>query len=350
MNNSLSIDDNPEVGMNKRVIRKLGLCSLYLSLVVILLLSVGKSGLALDKSTLRGKPFTDPSQVMEVNPDDALKSISRGSDGKDVDLVVDLNQQLFPFLGPVIEEYARQNALKITISEGTCGKSAGKISKKEVDIGGFCCPPAVMDRLPGIKYHTLGISPLAFLVSAKNPVENLSLDQLRKVFQGEILNWSEIGGQDKPIKVIGSLHCAKRPGHWRLLLDNEDLFGPRFTNVGEMADNIAMVVKDVGVISYETLNVARRFQDKSKWKGLHVNGHDPDDLTALLKGYYSIYRVFNVTTWSGKNVENPQAILLVRHLMEYVAKTGKDAGLISAAKLKEAGWKFKDDELIGEPY
>jgi phosphate transport system substrate-binding protein len=42
---------------------------------------------------------------------------------------------------------------------------------------------------------------LAVVTNAKNPVNQLTLDQLAKVFRGEIANWSLVGGPNEPIKV-----------------------------------------------------------------------------------------------------------------------------------------------------
>jgi len=43
--------------------------------------------------------------------------------------------------------------------------------------------------------------PLAIVVNAKNPVKNLTIDQVRSIFSGEISNWSMVGGTNAPIKV-----------------------------------------------------------------------------------------------------------------------------------------------------
>jgi len=40
------------------------------------------------------------------------------------------------------------------------------------------------------------------IVNPKNPVENLSLEQLRKIFSGIIRNWKEVGGNDRPIHLL----------------------------------------------------------------------------------------------------------------------------------------------------
>ena len=58
-----------------------------------------------------------------------------------MDMVVSLDQQMYPAIKPIIDDYAKKNAIKILVKDGTCGISAGMLAKKSVDVGGFCCPP-----------------------------------------------------------------------------------------------------------------------------------------------------------------------------------------------------------------
>ncbi len=46
-----------------------------------------------------------------------------------------------------------------------------------------------------------GKTALAVVANAKNPVNELSMEQLRKIFAGEITNWKDVGGLDEPIRV-----------------------------------------------------------------------------------------------------------------------------------------------------
>ena len=53
----------------------------------------------------------------------------------------------------------------------------------------------------GVELETapLAIDALVFIVNPKNPVKNLTADQVRKVYTGEITNWKEVGGVDHAI-------------------------------------------------------------------------------------------------------------------------------------------------------
>ena len=49
----------------------------------------------------------------------------------------------------------------------------------------------------------MAIDGIAVVAHPDNPVGGVSLEQLRKIFSGAIANWKEVGGEDKPIVVIG---------------------------------------------------------------------------------------------------------------------------------------------------
>jgi hypothetical protein len=305
---------------------------------------------------LNGPAFTtDPSKIIEM-PDEWVNQPVRHdpSIGK-FDLVVTLDQHLFTPLRPFINKYARMNRLRIFVNEGTCGISAGMLARKEVDIGGFCCAPGETDRLPGLRFHTIGIDAIALLVHPENPIDNLTLEQARRIFMGEIRRWSEFEsttgekGPDIPVQPIGRLHCKLRPGHWRLLLDNEDLFSPSLLEVGAIPDMISQVASNPSAIGYEVVWNTARYREQGKVKILRINGISPLDQDALIRGRYPLYRVYNLTTWHGEGLTNPKAEKLIQYLLKAIKGLPEEHNIIPASRLKEAGWRFKGDELVGEP-
>jgi ABC-type phosphate transport system substrate-binding protein len=47
--------------------------------------------------------------------------------------------------------------------------------------------------------HPVGLDALVFITNTDNPVDSLTIDQIRGIFSGEITNWKEVGGLDAPI-------------------------------------------------------------------------------------------------------------------------------------------------------
>lgn len=108
--------------------------------------------------------FSDPAIITAVPGGWSEKPIKHLAKYQDVDLVVSLGQQSHPLFRDLIPQYAKQNNLKIAFEQGTCGITSGRLLKKRVDVGAYCCPPGKNDRLPGLKFYSLGISPIALVV------------------------------------------------------------------------------------------------------------------------------------------------------------------------------------------
>jgi ABC-type phosphate transport system substrate-binding protein len=274
----------------------------------------------------------------------------------DTDLAITLDQHLYPALLPLIREFARERELRVAVQEGTCGISAGALADKEVDIGGFCCPTGEPDRLPGLRYHTLGIASLALLVNPKNPVEDVDTETARRVFNGDVADWQDVAAEKDrqklpaiaPIQAVARLHCKNRPGHWRLILDNEDEFSPTLLEVSTIQDMIQRVARLEDAVGYETLWMIERY-GKGTVKWLSVNGISPTDDAALIANKYPFYRTYNISSWSAPHLAKPEADALVAYLIREFHRVDPRYGFVPAAKLREAGWRFHNDELIGEP-
>jgi ABC-type phosphate transport system substrate-binding protein len=298
----------------------------------------------------RAPEFSDPKVLAPVPGEWSSQPVKHLAKYGDADLVIALGQQSHPLFRELILEYAKANRLNIVVEQGTCGITSGRLLKKKVDIGAFCCPPGKNDRLPGLKFYSLGIAPIALIVHPDNPLQNVSSQQARDIFAGEISRWSEIAsGDDQLINPVGRLHCKTRPGHWRSLLKSGDEFSPRLVEVGVIPDMISQVSRNVSTIGWETPLMVDFHQKKGNVKILTIDGHSPTDIDYVLTGQYPLYRSYSLTAWSEKNSTNKQAVKLIRYLQQHVEKIHQQIGFIPASRLKQAGWRFIDDELVGEP-
>jgi phosphate transport system substrate-binding protein len=297
-----------------------------------------------------GLAFSDPAIGVPM-PDSWLEEpIDRGM----ADLNVMLDQQMYRVLKPAIEQYAKKNNLNIALSDGTCGHSAGALLKKKADMGAFCCPPRNSDRLPGLKFYTLGITPIAILVHPDNPVEDLSEHQVRDLFSGAINRWSQLKGADgqpgpnKPIQPVARLHCKPRPGHWRLILDNEDLFSTDLREVGTIPDMVSSIASNVRTIGHVSAWLAtEHYQKEGLVKALTIGGNSVSDPNALVEGRYPFYKTFAITTWEGESVKNPKADALAAFILAEAVQLDPKYLLINHLQLRRAGWRFEGDELVG---
>lgn len=304
----------------------------------------------------RGETFSDPAQEMPMYDEWVRQPIEYGREGQGADLFIVMEQAIYDPLLPIIQRFGKENNLNIVVKEGTCGLAAGMLANKTVDMGGFCCPVGKDDRLPGLKFHTMGIVAKAFLVHPDNPVDNISSAQLRAIYRGKILRWSELKtptgkpGPDWRIKTVMRLHCPKRPGHWRQMLDRDADFSPLGSKVGSIPDMIAQVAVSKDAIGWEVMTMVERNKNMGKVKPVKIDGFLPMDSAALVSLKYPFYRTYNFSTWEGKGVENKHAQKLVDYMVKEFEKLDADRfGFVSVSRLKKAGWKFKGNELVGEP-
>lgn len=320
--------------------------------VAILLAGVFSLAHAQDRTTTdTGTPFSHGEASLDMPADWQGQTISYPNHLADADLVVSFGQQTFPALKKEVEKYAKARNMNIVVQSGTCGISAGKLLRKKVDSGAFCCPPGKNDRLPGLEFHTIAISPIAIIVNKQNPLNAISTVDAREVFKGRIANWSQLTGNtwQHDILTVGRLHCKIRPGHWTLLLKNQELFSPRLTEVGVIPDLIAKVGQEPYAVSLETPYMVHMYDRSNTVKALKVDGHAVTETDYIASGHYPFYRTYSLTTWSNGGDKREKTIALIRHLRNYIEKNYTDFNFVPISRLRAAGWKFAGDELMAEP-
>lgn len=299
-----------------------------------------------------GPAFSDPAAITAMPRDWRGRGLNRVPADADISIVLD--QQIYPALVPFIEEFAKSNRLRIAVQNGTCGTALGGLSRKDLDIGGYCCPPETADRLPGLKFHTIGITAIALIVHPDNPIDNLTRDEAEQIFSGGIRLWGQVKSPQKRGTPAGSvfvttrLHCKTRPGHWRLLLDDANQFSREIQDVGSIPDMIRTVSLDREAIGYETNWHVVLHAPTAPVRAIAIDGVDSRDDEALATLRYPLYEVMNLTTWEGP-AANPAADRLVAFLLSKAGDVGKVYGLVPVDRLRSAGWKFSGNELVGEP-
>ena len=306
-----------------------------------------------------GPAFSKPDLLAPVPAGWETLPVQHRQGEEAADLVIGLGQQSWPILHDFIARYAREKSLRILVKPGTCGITAGRLLKKRVDIGAFCCPPGRNDRLPGLEFHSLGISPIALIVHPDNPLREVTLKQARALFAGQLDRWTELDtataraadrpALDRMVQPVGRLHCKIRPGHWRLLLNDGDAFSPRLFEVGVIPDMISQVAQHRGAIGWETPYMLQYHAARGRVRTLRIDGHAPEDTGALLRGDYPLYRTYHLTTWRGDHRGARLARELVRALRGEIEKRHRELVFVPPSQLRRAGWRFRGEELVGPP-
>lgn len=305
-------------------------------------------------NTGEGPAFIDAGENSAlVSPDWVKKAVVYPPEVGKADLVLSLDQHLYPAISPMIAQFARSKGLNIDVREGTCGTSAGVLANKAADIAGFCCPPAATDRLPGLLFHTIGVVANVLITHPNNPINTVSMTEARAIFSGEKSRWETLSDPAaasfaQPIHPITRLHCKLRPGHWRSLLDSEDHFSPKSHNVGSIADMLSRVAGDPNAVGWVAHWLLEDPKNGSRVKVINIHGVSPNDPEALASGRYRFYKTLNMTTWAGA-AANPIAEELVRYVLDHLKDIPASSHIVGADRLRAAGWKFQQQEVVGEP-
>ena len=99
--------------------------------------------------------------------------------------------------------------------------------------------------------HLLGYGGIVIITNQQNPINELSIDQVRKIFTGEIVNWKDISGKDQAITVFKS--GEKHPGTL-LFVENDILGGVPITKSAITLPDFPGIIKKIaetaGSIAY----------------------------------------------------------------------------------------------------
>jgi phosphate transport system substrate-binding protein len=179
------------------------------------------------------------------------------------------------------------------------GCNAGIKAAKQSTIGhetfGFVCCPLSDEE---IEKHQLIVYPLAkepvlILTHKSNPVDDLSVDQVKGIFRGDILNWKEVGGNDEPIVLVTRLHCKKRPGHWKTILPSDKEFRQERLNVKSASAMVQRINDFKSAIGHT--GSTWKFKHDDQVKAVKVGGVAPT-AENLKNGSYPFYRQMSAIT------------------------------------------------------
>ena len=118
---------------------------------------------------------------------------------------------LYPVYSAFAQAVYPKKTYSLYNSEVACSntiRAYEKLIDKEVDII-FVAPPSkeqlnkAEEAGVNFRYTPVGKEAFVFFVNARNPVDNLTIEQLQGVYSGEITNWKELGGKEEAIRPSG---------------------------------------------------------------------------------------------------------------------------------------------------
>lgn len=136
---------------------------------------------------------------------------------------------------------------------------------------------------------------LAIAVGVNNPYKGeLTMEQLKGIFQGKITNWSQVGGPNLPIKVINRSPDSGTYTFFQEVVLLEESFAPDSTNFTTIKkDETTSLLRSLGDngITYSTVS---QLENQKTVRIVSVNGISPTDQTAIKNSTYPISRVVSL--------------------------------------------------------
>ena len=153
------------------------------------------------------------------------------------------------------------------------------------------------EKEAGLTETVLAYDGIAMIVNPANPVEDLSLEQIADIYTGKITNWSEVGGNDSQIVLIGREAGSGTRGGFEEIVDVVDACQYR-QELSSTGDVITTVAQNPDAIGYASLAAV-----KDTVKALKVAGVTPTEAT-VKDGTYTIQRPFVLATKTGEKLND----------------------------------------------
>lgn len=202
----------------------------------------------------------------------------------------------------------------VTVTVEYTGSSAGleSLSSGSVDIGNASRGLKDEEKENDAVENIVAIDGIAVITEKDNTVDDISSEDLAKVYSGEITNWSELGGKDEAIVVIGREAGSGTRDAFEELLEVKDNcdYAQELDSTGGV---LAKVSSTPGAIGYVSLDVV----DDSVI-GMKIDGVEPTE-EEILAGNYVLQRPFVMATKGDISQQNE----LVQAWFDYI---NSDAG------------------------
>lgn len=198
----------------------------------------------------------------------------------------------------------------VTVTTEYTGSGAGleSLAAGSIDIGNSSRHLKEEELATGAVENVVAIDGIAVITNTSNTVTNLTSDDLAKIYKGEITNWSELGGADEAIVVIGREAGSGTRAAFEELLEVEDAcqYAQELDSTGAV---LAKVASTSGTIGYVSLDVV-----DDTVIGMSLNGVEPTEEN-ILAGDYLLSRPFVMATMGEISEQNE----LVQAWFDYIA-------------------------------
>ena len=231
-------------------------------------------------------------------------------------------------IGALSEQFMADNS-GVTVTYDPTGSGAGieAASNGSADIGLASRALKDEEKAGGLTETVVALDGIAVIVNADSKVADLTVEQIGKIFTGEITDWSEVGGDAGTISCIGREAGSGTRDGFESITGTKDAckLDQELTSTGGVIEAVA---GNPNAIGYASLSAV---EGKNTVKAVTVGGVACTEET-VLNGSYAIQRPFVLVTKTGENL-SPAAQAFFDYATSSVAsQLIKAAGAVPVAK------------------
>ena len=211
----------------------------------------------------------------------------------------------------------------VTVTVEYTGSGAGieSVTSKMVDIGNSSRALKDTEKEKGVVENVIAIDGIAVITNNSNEVENLTKEDLIKIYTGEIKNWKELGGKDENIVVLGREAGSGTRGAFEELLGIVDscVYAGELDSTGGVKAKVASTEGTIGYVSLDVVD--------DTVKALKLDGVEATEAN-IKAGSYLLSRPFVMATNGEISAQNE----IVQTWFDYI-KSAKGQEVIKSVGL-----------------
>ena len=266
-----------------------------------------------------GSKTTAPDNTNNDQPQQAALSGSVSTNG---------STSMEKVIGALSEQFMADNS-GVSVTYDPTGSGAGieAASNGSADIGLASRALKDEEKAGGLTETVVALDGIAVIVNAGSKVEDLSVEQIAKIFTGEITDWSEVGGEAGKISCIGREAGSGTRDGFESITGTKDAckLDQELTSTGGVIEAVA---GNPNAIGYASLSAV---EGKNTVKAVTVGGVACTEAT-VLDGSYAIQRPFVLVTKTGETLSPAAQAFFDYATSSAASQLTKAAGAVPVAK------------------
>ena len=229
-------------------------------------------------------------------------------------------------IGALGEAFQNENGIQFTYNPTGSGSGIQAVLDGRCDIGLSSRNLKEEEKEAGLTETILAFDGIAVIVNPENPVADLSLETIGDIYTGEITNWSEVGGADAEIVLIGREAGSGTRDGFESITDTEDAYRQELTSTGDVITTVSQNPAAIGYASVASV--------KDSVKALTVDGVEATEEN-IKDGSYVVQRPFVLVTKAEEALNEAAQMYFDYITSEEANEIISAAGVVSANGLEQ---------------